>query len=111
MQRSEASDYIAAMLYEPLLRENLIKVTQTFARHAGLGISTVARRFLGDSKLFSRIHDGGTFSVRFYDRSVSRFAENWPDDLPWPEGVPRPNTRQIAKAREQTLNSRSTAWS
>lgn len=55
----------------------------------GLEISTVSQRAAGDWRFFDRIVDGKSFTARTYDRVMEWFAQNWPSDAPWPEGVRR----------------------
>lgn len=91
------------MLYEPLLRNNLLSVAKAYSDATGLGLATIGRQFCKDSYFFERVvEQGRPFSALQYDRVVSRFAEEWPDKAKWPKGVPLPKEedRKAALARD-----------
>jgi len=93
---------LPGMLYEPLLRDNLVRLATLYGKSVGLGLSTIGRRLANDSRFFERITTGGrTFTALQYDRIVSRLSEDWPRDVEWPEAVPRPTKRQRKKAMDR----------
>lgn len=91
------------MLYEPLLRSNLLSVAKAYSDATGLGLATIGRRVCKDAYFFPRvIEQGRPFTALQYDRVISRFAEEWPSDVEWPDEVPLPDEddRKSALARE-----------
>lgn len=75
---------------EPELRGHLVTLATLYAGAKRLEIVTVARHAAGDWRFFDRLDDGKTFTARKYDDVVRWFAEHWPADVEWPQGVPAP---------------------
>lgn len=71
------------------LTRNLIKIVESYAEHTGMAIVTALGRVAGMTHL-SSIWTGGDVKAGTYDKVVQEFANAWPDDLPWPDGVGRP---------------------
>lgn len=67
-------------------------VVQAYADHRGLADTTVAKRFLGSDRFFSRFDSGDAkgLNTSTYDDAMARFSAEWPEDLAWPRGVVRP---------------------
>ncbi|MBC6444783.1 MAG: hypothetical protein GDA50_05025 [Alphaproteobacteria bacterium GM202ARS2] len=70
------------------------KLVEIYAECRGIGTSRVASLIWNDGKFFSRVRAGGNFTVKSYHRGLRWFADNWPPQTPWPEGVPRPEPTQ-----------------
>ncbi len=85
------------MLYEPLLLNNLRRLCTAFAASKGYSMGTVQRRIMGTDRFFETKTKGGAFTVALYDLCVCRFAFGWSVGVPWPEDIPRPTDRHIAK--------------
>ncbi|OOO15691.1 hypothetical protein [Agrobacterium pusense] len=75
---------------ETQLADHLLTLSNAFCEAKALGESTVGRHCAADSRFFSRIRDGKTFTAKKYDEVVSWFSSNWPDGCDWPNAVPRP---------------------
>ncbi len=84
----DASHYKSDM--ETQLANHLLTLSNAFCKAKDLGESTVGRHCAADSRFFSRIRDGKTFTAKKYDEVVSWFSSNWPDGYDWPKAVPRP---------------------
>lgn len=108
MQESEISDYLAAMLYEDLLKTQLGRVLKAYISATDLAPATVARRFADDSRFFDRVLDQDcAFTVRQYDRVICRLADAWPDGCKWPKGVPRPRAPDVNEVLSRIARSRA----
>jgi hypothetical protein len=84
----EVSHYNGGM--ETQLANHLLTLSDAFCVAKDLGESTVGRHCAADSRFFSRIRSGKTFTAKKYDEVVAWFSANWPDDCVWPLAVPRP---------------------
>lgn len=73
------------------LRHHLTACAAAYAAAKKLEGSTVARLSTGDWRFFERIDSGASFTARKYDAIMDWFARNWPSDVVWPAGVPRPS--------------------
>lgn len=71
------------------LKSNLIACFEAFIAKTKRSPATVAQASAGDWRFFDRIR-GGSFTARKYDLIMCWFAENWPDDAEWPDGITRP---------------------
>jgi len=58
--------------------------------------ATLSSRVFFDGKRIAGIRHGSDIGVRRLTRALHWFADNWPDETPWPEAVERP----IAEAAE-----------
>jgi hypothetical protein len=83
------------MLMEPILAANLRTCAELYAKHSGRTLRTVALYATGNDLFFINIDQGSSFQVKIYDRGMAWLSANWPDDLPWPVGVPRPHPTDI----------------
>lgn len=94
---------------EAALRGHLEVATAIYAAHTGVKPSILSGVFLNNTGFFSRLAHGGACSVRSYDRFMSGLSAMWPDDLPWPEGIPRPAPASLAPDQIEQLRIRADA--
>jgi len=76
---------------------HLIRLVETFAPHVGRSEATVSTWIARHARLFLRLRQGQSCTVRTYQKALIWFAANWPEDAAWPDGVPRPSP-QIGEA-------------
>lgn len=74
--------------------EDLLKLCDTYAAWRGVTHWRVSVLVGCGGGFFARLRSGKGCTVRTAQRVVEWFSENWPDDLPWPEGVPRPEVKR-----------------
>lgn len=70
--------------------KHLATIAETYAKHIGRGLYTVANRAGVHSRTFTQLRDGRGCHVDTYRRAMDWFAGNWPADLEWPRDIPRP---------------------
>jgi hypothetical protein len=87
-------------MMETKLREQLRACAKAYGDNAKLGVSTVAKRFIGDSRFFDK---EGSFRVATFDLMVARFALDWPKGVSWPADIERPSP-QAARATVARLS-------
>jgi hypothetical protein len=75
---------------ETELAGNLLRLAAAYSAAKRLSEGTVGRLSASDTRFFSRIRGGKTFTAKKYDEVVHWFAARWPDDAPWPDDVIRP---------------------
>ncbi|TWA71876.1 hypothetical protein FBZ84_101142 [Azospirillum baldaniorum] len=82
-------------------RTQLLTLAEAYARSTGLSEARIATLVRNQGVFFKRIRAGGGCSVDTYLDVKDWFAGHWPTDLPWPEGVDRPDIlpRQTPAAR------------
>ena len=61
-----------------------------FAQATGLSPSYISVKCGSDSRLYERLKKGGDLRLKTFRRIVQWFSDNWPADLFWPAGIPRP---------------------
>jgi hypothetical protein len=71
--------------------EAFLSVVETFAAASELELRTVSSRVFDDGKVLPGLKAGmRTISFARAETAMLWFSEHWPDDVPWPAGVPRP---------------------
>jgi len=73
-----------------LSADDLLLLARTYADCRGISLITAGVHSAGNDKIFVRLADGRTCTVRSLERAAQWFAANWPKGLAWPESVPRP---------------------
>lgn len=73
-------------------RDNILQLAHALAAHQGVTHWAISMRMEGKGDAFDRLMGESPRDMRTttYERRMSWFADNWPADLPWPAGVPRP---------------------
>lgn len=74
--------------------KEITHLANELATHDGVTHWTISTRIFGRGDVFSRLTEGKGCEYRTLLRASRWFAENWPDDLPWPDAIDRP-ARQI----------------
>ena len=76
---------------EQELIRNLLTLAQAYSAKRTVSLATLGRQAAGDWRFFDHLCDSTkTFTARKYDQIMGWFSENWPEDLPWPAGIARP---------------------
>jgi hypothetical protein len=78
--------------FEQICKNNLRVCAKAYADSKKLQLTTLGRIVAADSPFFTRLSSNSSFTIRKYDEVMRWFSANWPDDLPWPEGVGRPRS-------------------
>ena len=76
--------------YRAKLLDDLRRLLVAYSRHVDRAPSTVCKDLLGDGKFAQRLEAGNDMRIGTYDGVLVSFANAWPADLAWPEGVPYP---------------------
>lgn len=77
--------------------DEIIELAEAFASHCGLKLSTVSTYAAKDGKWLDGLKGGASCTLRKAEVVVRWFSANWPDDLEWPNSVPRPSDdRRVA---------------
>lgn len=73
------------------LASHLATLADAYAEAKSFKLTTLGRKAAGDWRFFEKLSDPErTFTVRTYDEVVRWFSVQWPTELKWPDGVPRP---------------------
>jgi len=70
---------------------HILTIAQAYSDATGISLPSLARQATGtrNNVVFSRIAAGKGCSTTTLDAMLAWFDENWPDDVPWPDGVLR----------------------
>lgn len=73
------------------LLENLHALAAAYGEHVGRAPSTVSYLATGSGDVLPRWKAGRSCpTVQRLDETLIWFSANWPEDLEWPDDVPRP---------------------
>lgn len=73
------------------LAQALLRCSDAYCAAKGLARPTVSALILKDSRAFDRVANGGSITIRNFERVMQWFSAQWPDDLPWPDDIARPS--------------------
>lgn len=82
---------------------NILFLAEAFGKHRGLSQKTVSLYAARRGGYFDDLQSGrlgGRFGISDERRKkiVEWFSENWPKDLEWPAGIPRPPRKKADAA-------------
>ena len=69
--------------------DELLVLARTLAAHRGISLARLATIVANDGRFFTQIETGRSPTIRTYRKASGWFSEHWPEDLVWPDGVPR----------------------
>jgi len=79
--------------------EQTLKLAKLYSEHTGLKLSSIGAYAANDGRHFLEIEEKGRECLPRTARRVAEwFSENWPQDLAWPQGVPRPSAPKRRRA-------------
>ncbi|MEO1974780.1 MAG: hypothetical protein ABGX15_01365 [Paracoccaceae bacterium] len=73
--------------------QDLLSLSEAYCAHVERSEATVSNQITTHARLFKRLREGKGCNVSTYLAAMKWFSENWPLDLEWPIGTPRPATR------------------
>ena len=78
-------------------RTSLLELAEALAAHQGVTHFAISMRALGKGDFFKNMKEKNwDCRTRTAARLVEWFDHNWPADLEWPRGIPRPSTAKVA---------------
>ena len=77
-------------------KKTLIQLAEVWRDHKGLKLSTVSTYAARDGKFFDRLIEGADCTIGTAERITKWFSDHWPEDLEWPDDVPRPEVSEPA---------------
>ncbi len=72
------------------LNEALICISDRYCAAKKLSRARVSTIVFNSGMTLDRIAAGKNFTNKSYERALTYFSENWPNDIEWPENVVRP---------------------
>ena len=83
---------------EKELTQHLLCLCDRYAVAQKLKKSTIGRLCAADTRFFSRLQNGKTFTAKKYDAVVQWFSDHWPADVAWPDEVIRPEPQKTKRS-------------
>jgi len=72
------------------LTDQLLAVAVKYCEAVRLSRGRVSTLVFGDGMRLDGIASGKDLNTRSYEKAMLWFSSNWPDALPWPDGIERP---------------------
>ncbi|BCZ75882.1 hypothetical protein [Acetobacter phage phiAX1] len=69
--------------------EQLLTLSKSYCNLRGISERTASGIIFRDSRTIVRVKEGGSLTVRSFERALNWFRENWPEGSEWPDGVDR----------------------
>ena len=70
--------------------KSIICLVHAYSRHTGLTTRTVSTYAAGSGDFCDRLEAGRDLTTRRAARVAQWLSDHWPDDLAWPNDIPRP---------------------
>lgn len=78
-------------------KRDIVKLGETYAAHHGLELSTISTYAANDGKWLAGLKGPAGCTLRKAAFVIQWFSDHWPDDLAWPNDIPRPaKTKEAA---------------
>ncbi len=89
------------------LRTQLIATADLYGAATKRSRARVSTLVFNQGQRLAKIADGALDpTISSFERAMAWFATNWPDDMPWPDGVPRPIPMQDSASAPQISDGR-----
>jgi hypothetical protein len=72
--------------------DELLALARAYCEARHITLSTAGTYAARNERIFTRLAAGKGCNSRSIDRAAQWFSANWPDDLAWPAGIPRPES-------------------
>lgn len=72
------------------MQHDLIALSDLFGSHAHISHWRVFYRVTGNGQFFNGLRQGRSCTLKTASKVVQWFSDHWPEDLEWPEDIPRP---------------------
>lgn len=72
------------------MRGQLLAVTDRYGEALGIGRKRVSTIVLNRGSKLDDIAEGGDITTGIFERAMQWLSNNWPEEVSWPHGVPRP---------------------
>lgn len=82
------------------LREHLILLIEIYAEAKGISPSHVGTLLFSSGAKYRELKEGRDITVGRLEAAVSWLDSNWPEDVPWPEGMARPSLLASGQSTE-----------
>lgn len=79
--------------------DDILALAAIFADSEGVKHWSISMKIFGKGDVFHRLENGANCYPSTIQRAERWFAENWPDDLAWPEEIERP-AKQVERKEE-----------
>lgn len=82
------------------LKDQLLAVSATYSAAIGRSEARVSTIVFGAGNAISRLRDGADMGTERVHNGIQWFADHWPEEADWPQGVLRPpKTSSISPAQ------------
>lgn len=81
-------------------RKHLLDLIDAYAEAKKLSPSRVTTIVMNSGSVYRSLKEGKDLTVGRLEAAVRWFDANWPDDLPWPEGLARPSLAPTSSNEE-----------
>lgn len=78
------------------LRSHIVTLADVYCAATGRSRARVSTLVLNGGARIDQIAEGADLTTGSYERAVSWFSDNWPEDLTWPSCVARPEKVDLA---------------
>lgn len=79
-------------------RQNLSSLATVLAAHEGVTHWAISMRLFGKGDFFRKLEGGSNPRTDTYEKALAKFSDLWPEDLEWPQSIPRPSTKKESAA-------------
>ncbi len=76
--------------------DTILRLADTLKENSPLSDSMLSKHLGCHNRFLPNLRAGKGCNVNTIDRAVIGFAEIWPSDLAWPDGIERPQTSRKA---------------
>ena len=77
----------------------IAELIRNYAAARAISVSYASRLITGSGDTVSRIERGTSLTARRAERIRQRASDRWPDDLPWPPEIERPDGAMPSRTR------------
>lgn len=79
----------------------LLDLARAYGDAENIELSTVSSRVFDDSKKLGALQTGRDIQVKRLESALRWFSDHWPENVAWPEGIPRPAASMDEPAQAQ----------
>lgn len=70
--------------------DKLLTLCSEYCERRKIVFPTLSTLIFNCSRTLTSLENGGTVTVRNYERAVGWLSDHWPEDKPWPDFIERP---------------------